>query len=276
MSLPPIITPDELNELQADRNVVICDVRWYMDNRSGQEAYLEGHLPGAIFVDLDEHLTAPPRPSAGRHPLPAAASLATGLGALGISADDVVVAYDDAAGMSAGRLAWMLRILGQPAALLDGGIQLWPGDLEQVINRRPSVFCPIRPWPTDCLASADETELAAQRGERVLDARAAERFRGDVEPIDRKAGHIPGAVNHPFSTNLDDSGRFLSSDELRSRYEATGVTESTSTIVYCGSGVSACHNLLAMERAGLTQARLYPGSWSQWSRDDSRSVATGP
>lgn len=273
MSLPPII---DAQTAAARDDVVWCDVRWYLDGRHGVNAYLEGHIPGAVFVDLDEHLTAPPRPSAGRHPLPAPISFAASLGSLGIGVDDPVVAYDDSGGMAAGRLVWMLRLLGQPAALLDGGIDGWPGELETTPHLRPPVDTPIRDWPEDLIVDADETQAAIDRGEVVIDARATERYRGDTEPVDRKPGHIPGAVNLPFAANLGDDGRFADPNTLRERFTTAGVgPDASSTTVYCGSGVSACHNLLAMEHAGLGRGRLYVGSWSQWSRDDTRPVATG-
>jgi thiosulfate/3-mercaptopyruvate sulfurtransferase len=284
MNLPPIITADALIDLTAtsspDSAVIVCDVRWYLDRRPGLAAYQSGHIPDAIFVDLDEHLTAPPRRSAGRHPLPAAATFAASLSALGIGPQDTVVAYDDAGGMSAGRLVWMLRILGQPAALLDGGIQHWTGPLETVTRTRPSIFCPIREWPNEIIVDADTTAAAAADSSTlVLDARAPERYRGETEPVDPRAGHIPGAANHPFATNLGEDGTFLTADELRARFLASGVTATddpaNAPIIYCGSGVSACHNLLAIEHAGLGTARLYPGSWSQWANDDSRVAATG-
>jgi thiosulfate/3-mercaptopyruvate sulfurtransferase len=274
-ALPPIISAAGLQAAAGE--VIVCDVRWYLDRRPGLAAYDTGHIPGAIFVDLDEHLTSLARKSAGRHPMPSAASFAASLGSLGIGANSSVVAYDDAGGMSAGRLVWMLRALGHEAALLDGGLQAWDGEFETVRSVRKSVECPIRPWPDELFADADTTaSSAAGDSVVVLDARAPERFRGDAEPVDPRAGHIPGAANHPFSSNLGGDGRFLAPAELRTNLEQSGVTEDgASPIFYCGSGVSACHNLLAMEHAGLGRGRLYPGSWSQWSNNPGRPAALG-
>jgi thiosulfate/3-mercaptopyruvate sulfurtransferase len=254
-------------------HVVLCDVRWYLDGRSGREAHAAGHLPGAVFVDLDRDLTAPPSPEGGRHPLPTAEHFAEALGALGIGPDDAVVAYDDSGGMSAGRLVWMLRVLGHDAFLLDGGVQAWDGPLETGTVERPAVDCPVRPWPDDVFA--DIGQVAGHAGSGiVLDARSPERFRGETEPVDARPGHVPGARNAPFAANLD-GGRFRSPDELRDHYESLGVTDAAEVVAYCGSGVSACHDLIAMEHAGLGRGRLYVGSWSQWSATD-RPAATGP
>ncbi len=267
--LGPIVDAGDLGRLDA----VLCDVRWYLDGRSGREAYEAGHLPGAVFVDLDRDLTAPPSTTQGRHPLPTAEAFAAALGALGVGPDDAVVAYDDSGGMSAGRLVWMLRVLGQPAALLDGGIGAWDGPLEAGSATRPPVECPVRPWPDGAFAGLEEVAAAAAGG-IVLDARAPERYRGEVEPVDPRAGHVPGARNAPFAANLGDGGRFRSPDDLRAHYEELGVGEAAGVVAYCGSGVSACHDLLAMEHAGLGRGRLYVGSWSQWSATG-RPAATG-
>ena len=191
------------------------------------------------------------------------------MGRLGIGPDNTVIAYDDSGGLSAGRFVWMLRVLGQPAALLDGGLAAWTGDLqsEQVLPDR--VQCPVRPWPEASFAEADDLSGA----EVLLDARSTERYRGDSEPMDSRPGHVPGALNAPFPQNMSD-GHFRSGDDLAARYGALGVADATDVVVYCGSGVSACHDLLAMEHAGLGRGRLYVGSWSQWSATD-RPAATG-
>ncbi len=254
-------------------HVVVCDVRWYLDGRPGREAYEAGHIPGAIFVDLDRDLTAPPSPEAGRHPLPPAEDFAVALGALGIGPDDVIVAYDDNGGMSAGRLVWMLRVLGWEAMLLDGGLQAWDGPLETGAVKRPAVDCPVRPWPDGAFVDIGEVAEHAATG-IVIDARGPERFRGETEPVDPRPGHVPGARNAPFAANLDE-GRFRSPDDLRGHYAALGVTDAAEVVAYCGSGVSACHDLIAMEHAGLGRGRLYVGSWSQWSATD-RPASTGP
>ncbi|WP_067495813.1 sulfurtransferase [Actinoplanes sp. TFC3] len=252
--------------------VVLADVRWYLDGRSGWEAFLRGHLPGAVFVDLDEWLAAPASPAEGRHPLPDPAVFAEGLGKAGIKDENIIIAYDDSGGVVAARLVWMLRATGREAALLDGGLRTYRGKIETgPPTRTPEVFS-VRPWPNDRLASPDE--VAGRGSAVVLDARDAARYRGDTEPVDPRAGHIPGARNLPCRDNLDESGRFLPVAELRERFAGVGVRAGSDVISYCGSGVTACHNLLALEHAGLGTGRLYPGSWSQWSAAD-RPAATG-
>ncbi|NOX29702.1 MAG: sulfurtransferase [Actinobacteria bacterium] len=274
-SVPPIATLAELDGPIADRDVVWCDVRWYLDGRDAKAAYAAGHLPGAVYVDMDTDLAAPPSPRHGRHPLPEPEAFATSLGNLGIDEDALVIAYDDNGGFQACRLVWMLRAIGCDAVVLDGGIQTWTGALEQATPARSVVVRSARPWPTDRLADIEQTASAALDAESVvIDARSAERFRGETEPIDPVAGHIPGAVNAPLAGNLVD-GLFASPAALRTRFVALGIGHSDEVIAYCGSGVTACHNILAIERAGLGVAKLFPGSWSQWSSDPRRPVATG-
>lgn len=267
--IEPVVDATWVRE-QGD-GVVLADVRWYLDGRSGRAAYDSGHLPGAVFVDLDRWLARPGSPADGRHPLPDPEVFAAGLGALGVGDDDIVIGYDDAGGVIAARLVWMLRAIGHQAALLDGGLTAYQGDLVvEEPDRPPAVFTP-RPWPTDRLAGPDE---AAGGGFVVLDARDGARFRGETEPVDPRAGHIPGARNLPCRDNLDADGRFLPVAELRERFTAVGAGEGADVVSYCGSGVTACHNLLAREYAGLGAGRLYPGSWSQYSATD-RPAATG-
>ena len=268
--LPPVVDPSWLREHREE--VVLADVRWYLDGRSGRAAYDAGHLPGAVFVDLDRWLAAHAGPGAGRHPLPEPEVFAEGMAALGIGDGDPVVAYDDAGGVIAARLVWMLRVTGHDAALLDGGTAAWDGPLEQAVpERAPAVFT-ARPWPAERLAAVDD---ALDPAAVVLDARDPERYRGDREPVDPRAGHVPGAVNVPCRANLDADGRFLPVEQLRAPFAAAGVTADSDVVSYCGSGVTACHNLLALELAGLPQGRLYPGSWSQYSADQDRPVAVG-
>ncbi len=269
------MTLDELRLLEAAGPApVVVDVRWYLDGRDGRTAYEAGHVPGARFIDLDRVLSSPPTAVAGRHPLPPAETFAAGLAEAGIGDDDPVVAYDDLGGMVAGRLVWMLRIIGAPAALLDGGVQTY--DDELVVGPGPATPLPARrrvvPWPAGAVASADEVARHVAGGGVVADSRAGERYRGETEPVDARAGHVPGAINLPFADNLVD-GRFLPRGELAERFRSAGVDGDT--IFYCGSGVSACHNVLAAEAAGLGRPRLYVGSWSQWSADDGRPVAVG-
>jgi thiosulfate/3-mercaptopyruvate sulfurtransferase len=250
--------------------VVLADVRFYLDGRSGREAYEKGHLPGAIFVDMHE-LAAPASPAQGRHPLPDPADFAASMGALGIGDDDVVIAYDDAGGVMAARLVWMLRVTGHDAALLDGGLTAYEGELETDTTEKPEKAFPVRPWPAERLATLAD---ATGKNHVVIDARQPERFRGDTEPIDPRPGHIPGARSVPCRDNVDAAGRFLPPETLRARFEAAGIEDGTDVVSYCGSGVTACHNLLALERAGFAPGRLYPGSWSQYSNTD-RPAALG-
>lgn len=267
--IPPIVDVDWLAE---HPDSVLVDVRWYLDDRSGRVAYEAGHLPGAVFVDLDRWLAGPPSPATGRHPLPAPEAFAEGLGQLGIGDDDQVVAYDDAGGTIAARLVWMLRVTGHAAALLDGGMGAYEGPLEQTDpTRAPRTFT-ARPWPADQLASLVD---ATDQSNVVLDARDPQRFSGESEPVDPRAGHIPGARNLPCRANLDEAGRLLPVEELRARLTDVGVGPDTPVVSYCGSGVTACHTLLVLEHAGLGRGRLYPGSWSQYSADPSLPAATG-
>jgi thiosulfate/3-mercaptopyruvate sulfurtransferase len=278
--IPPVVQWSWVSE-QSTR-VVLADVRWYLDGRSGRDAYDNGHIPTAVFVDLDRWLAGPASPAAGRHPLPDPATFAEGMAHLGIGDDTIVVAYDDQGGVIAARLVWMLRVTGHDAALLDGGIHSYESSLE-VTSRASTAegatgtraaFTAV-PWPAERLATIDE----ASAGDNVvIDARAPERFSGQEEPVDPRAGHIPGARNLPCRSNVGPEGRFLPPDILRRRFESIGVPAGAagpSVISYCGSGVTACHNLIALELAGLAAGRLYPGSWSQYSQDGTRPVETG-
>jgi thiosulfate/3-mercaptopyruvate sulfurtransferase len=249
--------------------VVLADCRWYLDGRSGLEAYEAGHIPGAVFVDLDSALTRHADPAAaGRHPLAEPDAFAAAMGELGIGDDDIVIAYDDAAGVIAARLVWMLRVTGHQAALLDGGLDAWGGALQTgTASRPPDTFAP-REWPAARLATIDETAAASQ----LIDARPLDRFLGGPDEVDPRAGHIPGARSVPCRENVDAAGKLLPADELRARF---AVDDASDVVSYCGSGVTACHNLLAMEQAGLGAGRLFPGSWSQWSRDPARPAETG-
>lgn len=278
-SLPPIIDVARLHELldEPGEGPLLLDVRWALDGSTGRDQHLAAHLPGAVYVDLDTELAAPARVEAGRHPLPSPEDFAATLRRVGVTEDSRIVAYDDTDGAPAARLVWMLRALGHDAAVLSGGVHAWNGPLEagEVTPREGDV--PVREWPATRIASADEVAaLAASEDGVVLDARAPERYRGEVEPIDPRAGHVPGAVNLPYAGNLDAERRFQDPAVLRERFAAAGVTEGRGTIVYCGSGVTATHDLLALESAGFTGARLFPGSWSQWSADPDRPVAEGP
>jgi len=273
--LPPVVGADWV---AAHRDaLVLADVRWYLDGRSGHDAYLAGHLPGAVWVDIDTDLSAPPSTLGGRHPLPAPEEFARRLGRLGIADTDTVVAYDDQGGGFAARLVWLLRRLGRPAALLDGGLDGWTGPSATGAVTRPPVVCESRAWPPDLLRTADDAQSAAASPlSVVLDARAAGRYAGtDALPGETRPGHLPGALSAPWTANLRADGRFRSPGELRAKFAGLGVADADEVIVYCGSGVTACHDLLALEYAGLPGAGLFGGSWSAWSADGSRPVATG-
>jgi thiosulfate/3-mercaptopyruvate sulfurtransferase len=268
--LPPIVDADWLRAHRDE--VVLADVRFYLDGRSTRDAYDTGHLPGAVYVDLGRWLSAHATPEDGRHPLPSPETFAEGMSRVGIGDDTQVVAYDDAGGVIAARLVWMLRAIGHDAALLDGGLGAWAGELttdEPAIE--PVAFTPV-PWPADRIATPDD---AADPANIVIDARQRERFLGEPDGIDPRAGHIPGAHSLPTREHLGPDDTLLPVEELRRRLAAVGIDGTTSVVSYCGSGVTACHNLLVIEHAGLGPARLYPGSWSQWSNDASRPVATG-
>jgi thiosulfate/3-mercaptopyruvate sulfurtransferase len=269
--IPPVVdaawTAARLEEL------VLADVRWYLDGRPGRAEYDRGHLPGAVFVELDDWLAAPASPQAGRHPLPDPEVFARGMAELGIGDGDTVVAYDDQGGVVAARLVWMLRVTGREAALLDGGIAAWDGALETAPAARPPATFTARPWPAEALASADD---AADPANAVIDARQRERYIGaGPDPVDPRAGHIPGARSLPVREHLRPDGRLLDRETLRERFAAAGVDGSQPVVSYCGSGVTACHNLVVLEHAGLDTGRLYAGSWSQWSHDPERPAATG-
>lgn len=253
--------------------VVLADVRWYLDGRSGRAAYDAGHLPGAVFVDLDRWLSGDASDATGRHPLPDPGVFAEGMAALGIGDGDTVVAYDDDGGVIAARLVWMLRALGHEAAILDGGIRASDGALDPEPAVRPRASFTPAPWPVALLASIDEL---ASTDAVIVDARNGDRYRGEHEPVDPRAGHVPGAVSLPCRENLDANGRLLPVGELRRRFEAAGVHSGAPVISYCGSGVTATHNLLTLEYAGFPAGRLFPGSWSQYSRAEHLPVETGP
>jgi len=268
--LEAVVQADWLRE-HLDR-VRLGDVRWYLDGRSGQAAYDAGHLPGAVFVDLERWLSGEPSAARGRHPLPDPEVFAEGMSGLGIGDEDTVIAYDDAGGVIAARLVWMLRAIGHEAALLDGGLGAWDGPLELVSPVTSAATFIPREWPATALASIDE---AADPNLVVIDARPRERYEGAADAVDARAGHIPGARSVPCRENLAADGRFLAAPELRRRFLDAGVEEPGRVVSYCGSGVTACHNLLALEHAGLGRGRLFVGSWSAWSRDDARPVAVG-
>ncbi len=275
--LRPIIDIDYLQRLLEDRSdgairgdVILADCRAYLDGRDGRAAWIGGHVPGAVHIDLEHDVTGSGQPADGRHPLPAPSAFAHRLGILGVADDSHVVAYDDVGGAMAARLVWMVRSIGGSAAILDGGLDAWTGELATGVETRTSVGRTVVPWPAALLTTSDDVEQSISAGNLVVDSRANARYRGDHEPIDPRAGHIPGAINRHFADNLDSSGRFD-----RDRVLARFADVDDSTIVYCGSGVTACHNLLAIEQATGVRARLYVGSWSGWSSEPDRAIAIG-
>jgi thiosulfate/3-mercaptopyruvate sulfurtransferase len=258
------------------RDAVLVDTRLALTGPTGRERYDAGHIPGAAYLDVDDDLASPPG-LGGRHPLPDPELFAAALRRVGIARDSSVVAYDEGPGTAAARLWWLLRDYGhEDVMVLDGGLSAWTA------SGRPVSRVPVDPEPGDWtgtpghLPVVDADETAAVVAEGVLvDVRAAERFRGEQEPIDPVAGHVPGAVNAPLSGNTDEDGRFLPADELRERFEALGVRDGLRVAAYCGSGVTVTQTLLALRLAGFADAALYPGSWSGWITDPSRPVATG-
>jgi thiosulfate/3-mercaptopyruvate sulfurtransferase len=258
--------------------LVVVDVRWYLDGRSGRDAFNRGHLPGAVFADLDVDLADPPRQPGGRHPLPSPERFAATMGTLGIGDGTTVVSYDDSGGITAARLWWMLDVLAHPVAVLDGGIESWPGPLStDAVAPVPTVFSP-RPWPANRVVDADGVVATLSGGGTVLDAREPARYRGDANAIDPRFGHIPGARSAWCRDNLDSDGSLLAPSALAGRYDGLAAMDPAHPVVaYCGSGVSACHDLLALRVAGRPAAAptaLYVGSWSEWGADPSRPLAT--
>lgn len=280
MTHATLVSPDLLNQNLDNPNWVLVDCRFSLANSgAGGYAYRHGHIPHARYAHLDNDLSSAITRFTGRHPLPGFTALAKKLGAWGIANDSQVVAYDDAGGAFAGRLWWLLRCMGHDkVAVLDGGIQHWQRlgfALTTTLPRpKPGTFRPYLNTAHWLNAQQVQTGLA-KKVIRLIDARTPERYRGEQEPIDPVAGHIPGAVNRAFQLNLDKQGLFLSADSLRAQFkQLIGATAPEQVVHYCGSGVTACHNLLAMEHAGLTGSKLYAGSWSEWIRDKNRPVRT--
>ena len=272
----PLIQVVELAALCGCDELVLVDCRFDLQApAAGHLAYLEAHVPRACYAHLERDLSGPPVTDHGRHPLPTPAQLCAQFGALGIAAGQRVVAYDDSGGMVAARLWWMLRYMGHTAvAVLDGGWQAWVnagGAIASGEERARARHFNGTPRG-DRLVTLDEVANVAQ----LVDARAGPRYRGEVEPLDKHAGHIPGAHNHCWQTNLAVDGRFATPDTLiRQWRDSLGILPDDTTVHYCGSGVSACHNVLAQVAAGLPEPRLYCGSWSEWCRDSDRPRAIG-
>ena len=265
----PIVSPEWLHDHIDDPDLRTIDFRWYLLGGKGREAYDKGHIPGAVFVDLE----AVTGKGGGRHPLPSGAQFEMEMQRAGVSSATKVVAYDDVGGSVASRLWFLLRFFGHESqAVLDGGIGTWGGPLE---TEEPAVargdFRSSEPNRSGILDFEDVRNLT---GVPLIDARAGERYRGEKEPIDPKAGHIPGALSAPWAENLGPDGRFKSPEQLRQRFADLGIDDETGAVAYCGSGVNATHDLLAMEVAGLKNGRLYAGSWSDWSSRE-LPIATG-
>jgi thiosulfate/3-mercaptopyruvate sulfurtransferase len=278
----PLVTPGWLFENLDDPQLVITDVRWYLSGPRGVDAYQEGHLPGALFADVDRDLADPPGPALrGRHPLPSVDRFAEFLARAGIRRGDTVVAYDDGGGATAARLWWLLDYFGLGSGkVLDGGMQAWIAaghPLETVIRpRAPAPRLTLEPRAAKVVDKRVVARMSAQGTALLLDARATPRFEGKVEPVDARPGHIPGAKSAPFLENLvAPAGNFRARDELARRYQELGATGDRAVIVYCGSGVTACHDLLALTLAGFEGAQLYEGSWSEWAADSALPAALG-
>jgi thiosulfate/3-mercaptopyruvate sulfurtransferase len=281
MTLETIIDASVLANTLGNADLRIIDCRFDLGQPAlGRTLYTTSHIVGSVYAHLDEDLSGPRTPWSGRHPLPDPKALTDTFGRWGIDRNTQVIAYDDSAGMYAARLWWLLRWMGHTAvAVLDGGLKAFVA-AGGTLSTTPVLITPQSfegsPDPDVC-ASIDDVALGLAGHRRlVLDARAPERYAGEFEPLDPRAGHIPGATNHPYTANLDTDGRFLSPSTLRARLAKTlGSWPAEQVISSCGSGVTACHTLLALEIAGLRGARLYPGSYSEWCRDAARPVATG-
>ncbi|WP_393061464.1 sulfurtransferase [Streptomyces sp. LN549] len=274
--MKPIISASECaSESAGPRPPVLLDVRWQLGGPHGRPDYEAGHIPGAVFVDLDAEL-AGPAGDGGRHPLPDPVEFGAVMRRAGVGRDSSVVVYDGGQGWAAARAWWLLRWTGhRDVRVLDGGLAAWTGELSKEIPAPAEGDFVPAPGALP-LVDADGAAALARSG-LLLDARAAERYRGDVEPIDRVGGHIPGAVSAPTVENVAKDGRFLPAELLASRFSGLGASGDTVEVgVYCGSGVSGAHQVLALEIAGFADAALYAGSWSHWTRDESRPVATGP
>lgn len=276
-----LVSPNRLNELIQSGGCTVVDCRFdFSDPNRGRAGWLAGHIPGAAYAHLDDDLARPVQPETGRHPLPDATRLSQFLASAGWLPGKLLVAYDAGPGAIAVRLWWLMRYFGQSAAVLDRGLAAWMEAGLPLETGKPG----LRRVPAEKLKpgvgltrSADDLLNNLNSGEWVvLDARANERYSGEVENMDSRGGHIPGALNRPFDNNLDGNGRFKSPEHLRMEFkELLGRSDAENVVHSCGSGVTACHNLFAMELAGLGQTRLYPGSWSEWIRDPGRPVNTG-
>jgi len=282
MSVPLLVSGDWLARRASDTHVRIADVRWSLiEKDKGRNAYREAHVPGAVFLDVDTDLAAPRGQGPGRHPLPAAEVFAAAMSRAGIGADTHVVAYDFGDGSTAARVWWLLRYYGHDrASVLDGGMARWVAEGRPVESRVPT-YAPTAfeavPRPGMVADAAAIERLRSDPRGLVIDVRMPERYEGRTEPIDPVAGHVPGAWNRPYPTNVGAPAdpRFLPPDELRAAFERLGAGRAERIACYCGSGVNACQTVFALELAGFPNALLYEGSWSDWCSLPSRPVATG-
>lgn len=270
-----LVSATELTELVKDEGVRVLDVRWKLGRTDGYDEYLAGHVPGAVFVDLESDLSRPGAPDEGRHPLPSTAHVQDAARRWGVNDGDVVVAYDDAGGLPAARAWWLLRHGGVDVRVLDGGWRAWKaagGDVESgSVERLPGAVT-----LTDVTGDSLTIDEAARLPERgvLLDVRAPERFRGETEPLDPIAGHIPGAANLPTPEHVREDGLLRDPEELRARFADAGIVDGVAVGAYCGSGITAAHTALVLAEIGI-DAKLFHGSWSQWSNTPGRPVVTG-
>ncbi len=275
-----LVTPERLAQLIAAERCVVVDCRFDLtDAAKGRQDYLAGHIPGAQYAHLGEDLASSMTPSSGRHPLPEPEDFSAFLSRIGWCDDKLLVAHDDRNNAMAVRLWWLMRHFGQSAALLDGGLEAWSRagmPLESgAVESAPAPIPMLRGDAAMTVSAADILDDLAHAALTLVDARAPERYSGAVEPLDARAGHIPGARNRPFALNLDDSGCFKPAEQLRREFEELLQQRPLESVVHtCGSGVTACHNRFAMELAGMGTSRIYPGSWSEWARDESRPIET--
>lgn len=274
-----LLSASQLESLANSGGCLIADCRFDLsDPDLGRGQWLEGHIPGAVYAHLDDDLSSPIEPHTGRHPLPDTGAFARFLARIGWSDDRLLVVYDEGPGAIAVRLWWLMRYHGKPAAMLDGGLAAWKAAGLGLESGKVTVeAAPLPALEPDETMTVTTGCLAGSLDQFTLvDARASERFSGEVEPLDTKAGHIPGALNRPFGQNLRLNGRFREPRKLRAEFESLlGGVDRGRVVHSCGSGVTACHNLFAMEVAGLGGTKLYPGSWSEWIRDPDRPIETG-
>lgn len=278
----PLVDVAWLAQHVGDPRVRVVDVRWYLSGKRGEDEYIRGHLPDAAFVDLDRDLAGPPGSGPGRHPLPSAADFAGVLARIGVTRGTILVAYDDAGGAIAARLWWLLRWFGHPGGrVLDGGLPAWIAAGHALSTEVPAFTTApqldLVPGGVGLVDKIAVDRLRVDPAAVLLDARARERFEGRSEPVDARPGHIPGARSAPFIENLvAPGGVFLPAATLADRYRSLGALQAEQIVCYCGSGVTACHDLLALAIAGREDALLYEGSWSDWARDSALPADLGP